>query len=176
MNRWRYIQVGGCAATQSQNLVRWLLLPGESSSSGNLPTMYSSRPGATSHASYVEHVQLQKSSRNSQRYRIMLTSSHLRRQSSQRDDLVQERNCLRRRCAGVGHVSANGLFGIRSRFGAFVSAGKISFPGNRRLWFEETRFDCVIIEQEVRAIDAGRTIPPASRRDESLPCHGVGRT
>jgi len=46
---------------------------------------------------------------------------------------------------------------FRSRFGAFVSAGKIPFPGNRdrcagrapsaasTLWFEETRFDCVII-------------------------------
>jgi len=43
------------------------------------------------------------------------------------------------------------LWSVRSRFGAFVSVGKISFSRQQRFWFEETRFDCVIIEQEVRA-------------------------
>ena len=47
-----------------------------------------------------------------------------------------------------------------------------SVSRQQRLWFEETRSDCVIIEQEVRAIDAGGTILPASRLGESLPCMG----
>jgi hypothetical protein len=33
--------------------------------------------------------------------------------------------------AGVGHVSAMVSLVFRSRFGAFVSGGKIPFPGNR---------------------------------------------
>jgi hypothetical protein len=68
----------------------------------------------------------------------------------------------------VGHVSATVSLVFRSRFGAFVSAGKIPFPGNR---VEETRFDCVIIEQEYRggvgnAALAGCRHVPADRSGE----------
>ena len=50
----------------------------------------SNRHGATSHAPYVEQVQLPKELAKQSTESNMLTSSHLRRQSSQRDDLVQE--------------------------------------------------------------------------------------
>ena len=47
-----------------------------------------------------------------------------------------------------------------------------SVSRKQRFWFEETRFDCVIIEQEVRGIDAGGAILPAGRRGGGRPCRG----
>jgi hypothetical protein len=51
---------------------------------------HSNRHGATSHAPYVKQVQLPKELTKQSTVLKMLTSSHFRRQSSQRDDLVQE--------------------------------------------------------------------------------------
>jgi hypothetical protein len=55
---------------------------------------------------------------------------------------------------------------FRSRFGAFVSAGKIPFPGNRDFGSKRRGSTALIIELEVRAIDAGGTILPACRQGE----------
>jgi hypothetical protein len=48
-------------------------------------------------------------------------------------------------------VSATAFLNLHSRFGRFVSALKIPFPGKQRLQFEETRFDCGIIAVLVSA-------------------------
>jgi hypothetical protein len=61
---------------------------------------------------------------------------------------------------------------FRSGFGAFVSAGEIPFPGNRDFGSKRRGSTVYLLEQEVRAIDAGGTILPASRQGEPLPCHG----
>jgi hypothetical protein len=46
-------------------------------------------------------------------------------------DAYRERSAQFGGIAGVGNVSAMVSLVFRSRFGAFVSAGKIPFPGNR---------------------------------------------
>ena len=57
-------------------------------------------------------------------------------------------------CGGMSLRTRNTVSGALS---APMSPRQNFVSGQRRLWFEETRFDCVIIEEEVRAPHAGGT-------------------
>jgi hypothetical protein len=68
-------------------------------------------------------------------------------------------------------VSANGQVDSNGYFGAFVSGGKIRFPGNRDCRSQRLGSNAVPTVQEGRASRAAGTIQLASRQGEQRPCH-----